>query len=94
MRIDTLADLQRHRCNLLIHCRGCNKWSERSVHQLTGMPWGPDLPPGDLTEKLPSVVARLKCSNCGGRDVDTWPTRTGSAMDDIRTGRWSPPDDE
>ena len=86
-RFETLADLQAERCLLLIRCKGCNKYVDRTVHQLTGKPWGPDLPPGDLTETIASVVARLRCSNCGGNDVETWPQRTGAAMDDWRRAR-------
>lgn len=86
-KIESLADLQAECCNLLIHCTGCDQWVEKSVHQLTGKPWGPDLPPGDLTETIASVKAKLKCSRCGSREVETWPTRTGAAMDDWRRRR-------
>lgn len=84
MRFETLADLQAERCVLLIQCQGCEQWSEKTVHQLNGMPWGPDLPPGELTVKITDIIAKLKCSRCGSKDVQWWPKRTGAALDDLR----------
>jgi hypothetical protein len=82
-RFETLADLHNERCNLLIHCRGCEQYRERTAYQLAGVPWAPDALPDNLDElTIAGILDRLKCRRCGGRDVEWWPTRTGAAMND------------
>lgn len=82
-RIVTLADLHRERCNLLIQCQGCQAWSEKTIYQLTDLPWAPGVEPEGLESiTIASIVERLKCKRCGSREAEWWTSKSGAAMND------------
>jgi len=72
---ETLADLQRDNCQMLIHCKACDKWVEKSPHALIGVQWRPGIMTDDLEGvTIVSVLERLRCA-CGSREVEWWPKR-------------------
>ena len=57
-----------------MQCRGCGKIAYLSPRTLAGTPGGPR--PDIATEAMHSTtvaaaIAKLKCSRCGEKDVDT-----------------------
>ncbi len=73
-RFVTLADLHREGAKLWMACRGCNKINSLTPHTLIGGRGGfarPDVVPEEIERTtIAEVAAKLKCSRCGGRDVE------------------------
>ena len=67
-RLDSLGDYLRHRYRLRIECRGCNRVVIEEPLSLLDLcrkrGWG---------HQLPEVERRLRCSQCGSRDVRLGP---------------------
>lgn len=73
-RFVTLADLHREGAMLWMQCRSCGRINSLTPHTLTGGKGGfarPDLVTPEMEVTLADTAAKLKCSSCGGRDIET-----------------------
>jgi ribosomal protein L44E len=72
----TLADLYRKNCNLWMQCKGCGRVNTLTVWRLMGRTFVPNQTVPEMEDTtIASVLARVKCSSCGGREVEWTPMR-------------------
>lgn len=77
MPYTTLADLYRDRANLLVTCKGCGRINTLMTYVLAGSVGVPGAYSEAMeTMLIADVVARLRCSSCGGRAVEWTAVRT------------------
>lgn len=76
-RFVTLADLHRDRCNLMVTCTSCGRINTLMTWVLAGRVGAP----GGYSEAMETmtiadVIARMRCSSCGSREIEWTPVRT------------------
>lgn len=72
----TIADLIAENCNLWLRCRGCGRVNTLTPHALAGRVYAPsEAVPEMAALTIAGVIARLRCSGCGGREAEWTPMR-------------------
>lgn len=69
-RFTTLADLWRANADIMVECE-CGRFKKLQAHQLSTADWSSTMAPIMEAEPIEPAVAKLKCSECGGR-VKSW----------------------